>query len=539
MANFTRRALLPFLLFWAVAALLQWRSGSWHAEFGAHDDEPAHYVTGLMVRDYLAQLAPGSPMEYARNYYLHYPKVAFGHWPPVFYLAQAAWTLPFGVSRESMLLFLALLSAVLAFALYRTLRPVVGTAGAIGAGALLLTLPLAQEYGRVMMSDLLQALLYFLAALALARYFREPDWKSSAAFGVAAAAAILNKGTGITLAVLPVLMLLMTHRFRLSVKPSLWLSAVIVVAAAAPWYLFAPAAMHQSAVPLSYVVASPEFTPRFHIDWLWQTGMWLVPLAVIGILERVLVPLVTGKRVDPLWASAAGLMIAVLGFRSLTPLMSDTRHALPAVPPFLMFAAAGTRWLLARLPGGVQARWKPAAVAVVLVAAMVMNADAMRPKEESGFIAVASDLVANPDLKGSVFLIASDAIGEGMFIEEVAMREKRPGHIVLRASKALSESGWMGEGYSCFFDTPEELMDYLESVPVGVLVLEEDASPDQAHQRLLKQVVRQYADRWKRIGTYPGRGGLHPGEEGIDVYELIGHQGRPVDETRIAMKPPR
>ncbi|HMB70083.1 MAG TPA: glycosyltransferase family 39 protein [bacterium] len=534
MAISPRQALLSLLLFWVLAVALQWKGGAFRAEFGSHDDEPAHYVTGLMVRDYVAGFAPEPPLEYARRYYRHYPKVAFGHWPPVFYVAQAAWTLPFGASRGSMLLFLGLLSAGLAAALFAALRPSVGTAGAAAAAGVLLTLPLVQEYARVVMSDLLHGLLFFLAGLALAGYFRRPDWKWSAAFGAAAAAAVLNKGTGIALAALPLLMILLTRRFDVLLRPSFWLSAVVVAGAAAPWYLLAPAAMHQSAVPLSYVIVGPEFTPRFRTDWMFETGLWLLPPAAVGFWRTVVEPLLRGRTVEPLWGAAAALFLTTLGFRSITPLMADARHALPLVAPLVMFAAAGAAHVVRVLPGAV--RWKAAGIAVVVLAAAAVNVQALPPKRPAGFIPVALDLLAEERLRDSAILIASDAIGEGMFIEEVAMHEERPGHMVLRASKVLSDSGWMGEGYTSFFDTPEQLMEYLDSVPVGVVVLEEDAAPNQSHQRVLRRVMTEFSDRWKPLGEYAGRGGLGPGT-GIRVYGLVGHENRRVDESRLGGMP--
>ena len=69
----------------AVVVALQWTHGAYQAEFGAHPDEAAHYVTGLMIRDYIAAGMPGHPMAYTQNYYNHYPKVALGNWPPLFY----------------------------------------------------------------------------------------------------------------------------------------------------------------------------------------------------------------------------------------------------------------------------------------------------------------------------------------------------------------------------------------------------------------------------------------------------------------------
>src|SRR5690349_16507783 len=59
--------------------LLQWRGNAYQAEWSGDSDEAAHYVTGLMVRDYIASGLPGSPMSFAQRYYDHYPRVAIGH----------------------------------------------------------------------------------------------------------------------------------------------------------------------------------------------------------------------------------------------------------------------------------------------------------------------------------------------------------------------------------------------------------------------------------------------------------------------------
>src|SRR5260370_42392019 len=75
--------------------------GVFRSELNGESDEPAHYVTALMIRDYIAQGIPAKPLAFAKNYYLHYPKVAFGHWPPLFHVVEAAWMLIFGVSRTS------------------------------------------------------------------------------------------------------------------------------------------------------------------------------------------------------------------------------------------------------------------------------------------------------------------------------------------------------------------------------------------------------------------------------------------------------
>src|SRR5262245_31282128 len=99
--------------------VLQLLSGAYRSEFGSHSDEPAHVVTGLMVRDYLASPDWYSPLAFAKDYYAHYPKVALGHWPPAFYVLEAIWMLLFGATRASLLVLIACLSAMLDYLIYR------------------------------------------------------------------------------------------------------------------------------------------------------------------------------------------------------------------------------------------------------------------------------------------------------------------------------------------------------------------------------------------------------------------------------------
>jgi len=54
-----------------------------------------------MVYDYLAGVPKENPLAWAENYYLHYPKVAIGQWPPGYHVMEALWSLVWGPSRAS------------------------------------------------------------------------------------------------------------------------------------------------------------------------------------------------------------------------------------------------------------------------------------------------------------------------------------------------------------------------------------------------------------------------------------------------------
>src|SRR5690242_17418609 len=72
------------LLLW----LVQKQAGAARAGFGGFPDEPAHYVAGLLVHDYLPNLFHQSPMQFVRDYYARVPYFALGVWPPLFYCIE-------------------------------------------------------------------------------------------------------------------------------------------------------------------------------------------------------------------------------------------------------------------------------------------------------------------------------------------------------------------------------------------------------------------------------------------------------------------
>jgi len=51
-------------------------------------------------------------------------------------------------------------------------------------------------------------------------------------------------------------------------------------------------------------------------------------------------------------------------------------------------------------------------------------------------------------------LCSSEGTAKERFISEVAMREARPGHIILRASRMLAESDWNGRDYKLKMEGP-------------------------------------------------------------------------------------
>ena len=151
-----------------------------HSELGAHPDEAAHFVTGLMVRDYLASGFHESPLRYADEYYRHYPKIGLGVWPPFFYLVQAVWTLVFPAGVATVLRLMIALGLALALVTGGWLWREFGWVEAVTGAVLLMALPLVQQYSNMVMAEMLSALLMFGAAGYFARYLEGEEWRGAA-----------------------------------------------------------------------------------------------------------------------------------------------------------------------------------------------------------------------------------------------------------------------------------------------------------------------------------------------------------------------
>jgi hypothetical protein len=99
------------------------------------------------------------------------------------------------------------------------------------------------------------------------------------------------------------------------------------------------------------------------------------------------------------------------------------------------------------------------------------------------------------------------------------MHEGRPGHFVERGSKLLAADGFLGDHYELKFRTPADLMNFLETEPARVVVLDAPVDPP-AHLEMVRQTIAQYPDRWRLVSLYPRIGKDQSQTLGIQVYAL-------------------
>ncbi len=493
------------ILLLSIAVLLQWSGHAYTSNFGSEEpDEPAHYVTGLMIRDYVAGGLHGSPLQFAKDYYLHYPKVALGAWPPFFYIIESMWMLVFSASRPSVLLLSAVITVSSALTLLLVARREFGMGMALGVAAAYVVLPAVQVSTASVMIDGLVAWLELLAAVQLARYVDGEKPRCAYAFAGIAALAALTKANALALVLLPLIVIATTQKWRLLRRKEIWLGILVIGAAAAPWNLFL---LHLATHSVSLVRRDPLFAltrAYFYLRLLAQaTGVFL-PLAAVGVWA-VTARAFHRKQIEGVWAATIGLLASGFLFHAAVPAnVIEPRYLLSAIAPVLLLAARGVKWLVDVVPMNFLGEKGRTAVfatsAAVLFVAFMFQ---IPRRDQPGFSATASRLAHETTPRA--ILVSGSSAAEGMAVSEIAMEDSRPRHYVLRSTKVLSGSDWNGDGYRSRFTKADQVSDYLESVPVDYVLLGDRHSDDRMpHHRLLQDALRSHPERWRLAGAAGG-----------------------------------
>ncbi len=508
------------LIFLIVVIILQAASGAYKSEFSSYPDEPSHYVTSLMLRDYLAHFHFESPIKFAEDYYHHYPKVAFGHWPPFFYVAQALWMLLFSASRASVRLEIACTTALLAYAVFLEARQWFGWKLGFWAGVLTVCLPLMQTYSDEEMAESLLTLTCLWSTVFFARYLSSERWRDSILFGVFFSLAVLTKGSGWLLAIVPPITIVLTRKWRVLRRLSFWVPFALICILCVPWQLMTIRLAERgwdggSKPSLSYTLTALLGFIKFFPQIL---GPVLLTLMLVGIVALILGPLIRG-RVPANVSAMFALLLGVWIFHSLVPAGVEDRKLVIAVPAMVLFTLGGVVWAANQIPQRsilFERRW-------MLVGGLTAISFFVGPFyvpriQHYGFIEAAHFLTTRPELKYATILVSSEAGGEGMLVSEVAMREPRPSNVIIRGTKSLASMEWNAAHYRSFYSSPTEILRYLEDEKIQVVVMDNFAPQVRfPHNDLLRETIQQ-GKRFRLLSTFPDRSFKPTGE--VYVYQF-------------------
>lgn len=514
---------LVFLLLLVEALTLQWVGGAYASGFGQHPDEAAHFVSAVMVHDFLENMVSGHPLAFAKHFYLFYPKVAIGNWPPLMYLLMAGWFFIFGISRASSLWFIAVAAAGAATLIYLAGRKLLSREAGFFAAIIYLALPLVQESTAGVMTEHLVTLLILASSLLFARFARSCGTRDAVLFALSASAAILTRGSAWALVFVPPVVIVLTRDWRLLLNWRLWLAALLVGVLCVPWYVatrgMANGAMvgTDPAAPTAFFLQACELFPLIVAQ---SIGWVLSALTLLGAWRTLLGP---ERSRSPYWAALAGMLAGVLLLHCIVPAAIEPRYMVQLLPVVLLFAGAGVAAIFARLsefaawrPAGGRAAWAGAALLAMLLVFSVPG-----EVRNQGYVPVAQALMAQTrGLAAPGVLLISDAIGEGSIIAAVATLDQRPHTLVLRGTKVLVSEDWLGRNTRVRFSSDDDIRSLLDSIPVSALVIDHatDKRLARPYRQQVERIVAADPGRWTLSASYDvtRRGQFTPGA--VDVY---------------------
>lgn len=312
-----------------------WLRGITKGEVHLITDETRHAMNGVFVLDFIHDLPLRWPLQYAEEYYAKYPAMAIGHWPPGFYLIEAAFFAVLGISAWVSRL------AVLAFAVlgavfwYRIAREFANTEVAFVSTLVYACLPSVLLYEKTTMLEIpvlalsLGAIYFWILLL---RNKCKKNLYLVAAFSVAA---LLTKPTAIFLFVFFVLHLFIEKSWHLLKWVHTYVAMTLALLLVVPWYLLV-LKMHPTARSQAVGVLIHALPLRFVLFYYIQSlptelGWQLLVLSLIGIVAAIV-----NKQKKALVFFLSWIFSCYAGLN----LISDRspRYIMPWLLPFVFFS---------------------------------------------------------------------------------------------------------------------------------------------------------------------------------------------------------
>jgi 4-amino-4-deoxy-L-arabinose transferase-like glycosyltransferase len=494
----SRLATVVCVLLLAIAIALQGRmaAGVLASDLAA-PDPPAQFTTGVMVHDYLRYALWSNPVAFAESFYVRFPKVALGQWPPVYFAVQAAWYLVFPISPDSARVLSAAIALAMAVMLFLRLRRSCGSVAASAATAVFLSFQRIQLAAWEVMSDLLTGLFVLLAVLSLSTFLEEPRRRRSAwYFALWSSAALLTKGSAFPLAPFALLAPLLAWRPRCFGVIWYWASGIACAIASAPFYIFV--ARMGFGYPTRILASGADLnSSKFvYLTKLWGTAPTLVwTLAAVGFATAVHhrwrgandESATTDALLAGTWILAQ--VLSLMAF-SLT---REPRVFIPALAPAaILFGYCVHRIQRVLRHRPVLAMAAPAVLGLLCIAtcraAPVLRID--------GYQAAIDSIPYRPE--GCLMLASGDASGQGAIVAERLAHDPWRSGIVLEASHVLAEASWFGRHYRALFADADEVRKYLMDLPVRYILLDDSWKPMMS-ARQLDKLDKTVPPSWGRI----------------------------------------
>ena len=449
----------------AMASAHAWLSGFSGA------DEPSHFLNGYFISSYLKGHLGANPLAYATDYYVHYPKISIGHWPPAYYGLLGMLFLVIPPSYPWLFVLNVIVASLPALGMAVMLGHLTGRVIAIAGVVIYMFTPLVAEGQIMFMVDQPLAACLLAATAIWIAYAARQTWKRAIGFAALAALAVLVKGNGWVAVLIPVFHMALTTQWRLLLSFKVVVAALLGAVAVVPWYLVtakisADGFNYQAGLPYAWRALSANIGFLTHNISL--PGMALALFAVV-IEWRA-------RNTDAArWNVVAGLIalvLATLTLQSIVPVDIVDRYMAPALPAMVILALIGA-WRLLAIHFATKSAPVRSFVAAILAICMVLpgvvHLAQRLPKADVGAVAAAK-LIA-PAGSPIVTVVDGAAGYEGSVIAAAAVLDPQLHNYMVRSSKILAVSNFMGSSYRLQFASNAGVLAELARLGVQNVVL--------------------------------------------------------------------
>lgn len=489
-----------------------------------HPDAPSHALNGVFYMDMIEEGGFLHPITYAERYYVQYPALTIGMYPPIFYTIEALLFKVFGISALSArlaVLSFTLLGVNIFFLLCRMWFPLWLSV----VGGLLFLLQPAILFGQKNVMVEMPALAMSIVAIYFLCVATERDIRWACFWApLFTAIAFLTKQNTIFLLPIWCVWIIADKQWRLTKSrhflTGLFVGAVVLV----PWVII------NLTISRSYVTAF-----AFQEYHLWSNFLYYLKncseivsylVALLALISIALWPKFrhhTGYKFSLLWGFFVLLSILIMEFTA-------PRYAIFIVPSMIILSVYLVRFVSERFQ--VLLFWRR--VYPVLLAVLIclhLNPDKVwGGRDIQGFQEVADFVVEDRECM-SVFY---DGYFDEAFIFHMRARDKDRRVFVFRASKLVFSTMMIVDlAYNELITRPSEFLSVLDRYSIKYLVQEErDLMNTRANKRLREWIKRP---EFRLLQQHPVVERGMNGFGNLLVFEYLGYKAKPMTEVELDM----
>lgn len=488
-----------------------------------YPDAPSHALNGVFYKDMIEDLGFFHPVSYAERYYVQYPGLTVGLYPPVFYTVEALFFKVLGISPLSArltILSFSLIGVNIFFLLCRHWFPLWLSV----LGSILYLLQPAILFGQKNVMLEMPALAMSMTALycLYVGVDRREQWALFLA-PLFTVLAFLTKQNAIFLLPIWLVWIIGGRKWNL-IKSGYLISGVLIgTVVLIPW------AAVSLTIGRSYVTA--QVLQRSHI---WANCLYYLrqspeiltyPVILLVITSVILVARLRkhdGYRFALLWGAAGLLSLLPVHYR-------EPRFAVFLVPAVIILSMQ-VIWLFREKFTFFQHRKVYAIVMIALICLHLNPLVVWGRRDIQGFDQAAEFVVRDPDCVSVLY----DGYFNGNFIFHMRARDEGRRIFVFRASKVIFSTKMMLElGYNDLIKEVSEFHDVLERYSVKYIVQEEENLLNTPANRKLRQWVRAPKFRLVREYSIPCEGFRGFGD--LLVYKYSDYEAKPIKQIDLDM----